>query len=475
MTPSVSSPAPLSRWFALSAVSLAAFTGSLMSVSIEIALPTLARSFGVSFVAVQWVLLAFLLANTVLLPVIGKLGDTLGKKRLFLSSYLVFTLGTLLCGLAPNVWLLIGCRVVQGVGAATVTALGFAVIGDLFAEGERGRALGIDGALLSLGLVLGPSLGGFVIDALSWRWVFLGAVPLCLLGIGLGTRFIPPDTPRSHKGFDYAGAGTLFSVLLCLLFALTLGQTRGIDDTLVLTLVAASTLSLMGFVFVERRARDPLLELGLFSKGALTVSIITGLVVFLNISGMVVLMPFYLESVLGFSPRQVGLLLVVPSVGLTLSSPLAGILADRLGARPVSVAGLLLLLGGYLAVGDYNERTTALGFALRFLPLGLGMGFFSTPNNSAIMGAVPPFQTGVAGGLLTLSRTLGTTLGVAVLGAVYGAGVSLGVEVEVSGAVQVAALQDAVFVAQGLTLLTLVLAVGEWVLRCRKRGSKHEA
>ena len=454
-----------SRWLVLVAASLGTFLATVTATSINVALPSLEANLGASFSLVQWVVLAYLLTTSVLLPIVGRAADTFGKKRLFLLGYAVYTLGALLCGVSGTIGWLIGFRAFQGLGSALLTALSFAIVTDVFPDKERGKALGVAGAMLSSGVVIGPTLGGFLVSALSWHWVFFAGAPVGLLGALLALRFVPADRPTRGSRFDLAGAGVLLTALLSLLLALTLGQERGFAAPLILGLFAASALALGGFIRLELHTPEPLLDLRLFRHTDLSIGLVSGLATFIAISGTIFLMPFYLENVLGYAPREVGLLMAVVPIVLVVIAPISGALSDRFGARPITVLGLVLVLVGYLAVGTLDEHVSALGYVLRFLPIGLGMATFQSPNNSAVMGSVSRAHSGTVGGLLSFTRTFGQTAGIAVLGALWAARSG---GVEANPAAQVAGLNSVFTLNQAMIASALALCVWDLVRRSRR-------
>ncbi len=453
----------------LVASALGGFAATVMATGVNVVLPGMVTVFDAPFATVQWVVLSYVLASIALLPVIGRLGDVLGKRRVFLVGFVVFGVGSAACALAPSIEVLIAVRTVQGVGGAVLTALGLALVTDVFPASERGRAVGVNGAVISAGIVLGPSLGGLIADALSWRWVFGSGVLVVAIGWYLAWRVVPGSLSGGGRTFDVAGAATIVAALLALSLALTTGQSRGFGDPLVLALfVAAGALGAL-FVAIERRVAEPVVDLGLFRSKALSVGLVTGLGTFVSISGVIMLMPFYLEGVLGYAPRQVGLLMAVVPMVLVVMAPIAGWAADRFGERPVTLVGLTSILCGYLLVGGLGEETTVTRYLLSFLPVGLGMGTFQTPNNSAIMGAVQRGRSGTAGGLLALTRNLGQVLGVAVLGSLWStravarAGdAAVGDATRMPAAAQVAALHEVLLVVQVLIALSLALAAWDW-------------
>ena len=452
-----------------------------MGTSVNVAIPTLVTAFGTEFALVQWVVLSFLLATGAFLPIVGRLADMIGKRSVFLAGFGVYTVGSLLCGLAPGIYALIGFRMVQGIGAAALTAIGLAIVTDVFPAHERGKAIGINGAVLSAGIVVGPTLGGALVDFANWRWVFLMGVPVGLAGIAMAMRFVPRYTRGARQPFDVPGSATLVGALVSLSLALTLGQDRGFTDTWILGLFASALVLLAAFLAIESRSRHPVLDLDHFRNRALTFGLGAGLLAFVSIMGTIFVMPFYLENILGFAPRNVGLLMSVAPITLVIVAPIAGRLADAVGERIVALVGMSIALVGFVLVGTLDEGTTALQFVLRFLPVAIGLGTFQTPNNSAIMGSVASGASGVAGGLLGLTRTLGQTIGIAVLGTVWAArvlaraGVEPGAEVTAaSAAAQVGGLHDMLRVVQLLVVLGVALCVAD-LLRRRRDAAKADA
>ncbi len=468
------------RWLILLATSIGGFIGSIMFTSVNVAIPSMMSAFGAEFNVIQWVVLSYLLATCTFLPIVGRLADMLGKKSLYISGYFIFTLGSLLCGIAPNVPTLIALRAVQGFGAAFLTALALAIITDVFPAKERGKAIGLSGSILSVGVVMGPTLGGILADALSWRWVFLIAFIPGVLGMVLGLRYIPKYQPKTDQRFDYVGASLLFLSLLSLLLALTFGQDLGFLHPFIITLFLVSVVVASIFLRLERRTPDPIINLALFKNKQLSIGLITGFITFISISGTIFLMPFYLTNVLGYSARNVGLLMSIAPIALVIFAPMAGFFADRFGERPVTIVGMLSLLIGYFLMAGLSEETTVMGYLLRFLPVGIGMGIFQTPNNSAIMGSVDKTFSGVAGGLLALTRTLGSTAGIAVLGTLWAVRVAArsADSIEATKApldLQVLGLHDMFHGIQLFIFIGLVLVVWDLLSRYRLRAKMVNA
>jgi len=465
------------KWYVLSAVGMGVFLATIDGSIVNISLPTLVTSFQTDFALVQWVVLSYLLAVTTLMLGVGRLADIYGKKPIYTAGFIIFTIGSVLCGLSPNIYTLIGFRVLQAVGASMIMALGMAIVTEAFPGSERGRALGISGTIVSVGIAVGPTLGGLIVQYLSWHWIFFVNLPIGIIGTFMVIRYVPAFKPPGGQRFDYLGALTLCVSLLSLLVALTLGQRVGFGNGIVLLLVGIFIAFLAAFILIELRTEQPMLDLRLFRNSLFSVSLTTGFIIFICLSGTLILMPFYAENVLGYDPQQTGLLMATVPVALGLIAPLSGSLSDRYGSRSITVAGLAVLTIGFLAISSLDAETTTLGYILRFLPVGLGMGIFQSPNNSAIMGAAPRDRLGIASGMLAVTRTLGQTTGIAVLGALWAGQVFKHAgEVLPGGATaapipaQVFALRDTFVIVSILIFAALLLSI--WGLREERKQKK---
>ena len=232
-----------------------------------------------------WVVIAYLLTLATLTLSVGRLGDMLGKKRIYTTGFGVFTLGSVLSGVAPSIEWLVGFRVLQAVGASMIFALGMAIITQAFPPGERGRALGISGALVSIGIVIGPSLGGLIVDQWSWRWIFIVNLPIGIYGTAAAHRFVPDVPPPGGQRFDFKGAAVFFVGLLTFMLGLSLAQSRGFSSGPVVSLLGIGISALVVFVLIERRVDQPMLDLALFQDRLLTINLLTGWMTFFAISG----------------------------------------------------------------------------------------------------------------------------------------------------------------------------------------------
>ena len=407
------------RWPALWSLSAGVLMGTLDLSIVNVALPTLVRDLHTNIATVQWVIIIYGLIITGLMLSMGRLGDLLGQRKVFCWGLALFTLGSLASGISPTIYILIAARALQACGSVMMQALLAAIITDIFPAHERGQALGAVGAVVSVGLALGPAAGGVILGFASWHFIFLINVPLGLAALLAVLRFVPDISPApGSKGFDFFGTGALLICLTCYALGLTLVEDLGLTGLTVLGLLAASAVCAAGFALTERRSPHAMLEPELLQDPVLVLGLIMSFLVFVVVGGTYI-MPFYLQYGRGLSPLAVGLLMMVSPVAMGLVSPLAGAWADRWGEGGVRLAGLLLLSAGCWAVSTLGAESGPWEFVIKVVPVGLGLGFFQAPNTSGVMGRSPQGQSGVVSGLLSLSRNLGTTSGLPLMSAVF--------------------------------------------------------
>lgn len=463
------------KWFVMIAIAMGIFLGTIDGSIVNAALPTLVDDLDTTFSAIQWVVLGYLLTLATLTLGIGRWGDIVGKRPIYTAGFALFTLGSTLCGLSPTVEVLIGFRVLQAVGASMVFALGFAIITEAFPPSERGKALGLAGSIVSVGVALGPALGGVIIDALSWHWIFLVNLPIGIVGTWTAWKFVPDVPPPGNQRFDFLGAGVFFVTLISIMLSLTLAQERGFSDPIVEGLLVTFVVGLVAFIAIERRVDQPMLDLRLFEDHLLTINLVNGFLVFVSIAGLLVLLPFYLQDVLGYEVRTMGQLLAVIPLGLGIAAPISGAWSDRIGPRPVLVIGLVVMVGGFLALTRLGTDTSALQYLVLAFPIGVGIGIFQSPNNSAVMGSVPSNRLGVTSGMLSITRMTGQIAGIAVLGALWSGRVAARSgftdPTDASPMDQVAGFTDTAWVVTALVVVALVLAL--WSLRAERRARRR--
>lgn len=410
------------KWRVMLGISLGVLMYTIDTSIVNIALPTLVVNLHTDFATVQWVGLSYILVVTSLVLGAARLGDMFGKKPLYLGGLIVFTVSSLLCGLAPSIEVLIGARALQGFGAVTIAALGAAIIVEVFPTAERGKALGIIGAVVSLGIALGPSVGGVLIGIAGWRSIFLVNLPIGILASLVVNKYVPATAKIDlQQRFDFAGSIAISLVLVCFSLGMTEGQRYGFTASLPLGLLLLSAIGLIGFIILEHRVAQPMLDFSLFRARTFSLSLLTGWLVFMALGGSSFLIPFFLQLVMHYPIEHIGLLMAFTPIIGGLVSPLAGNLTDRFGTRSIMLIGLVLMTIGCLAISTLDARIHDLDYLLRVIPLGLGWGLFQSPNNSAILGAVPPQRLGIASGLLSLTRTLGQTTGLPLFAAIFAA------------------------------------------------------
>lgn len=405
-------------WLVVGTVCIGAFMGQVDASIAQLVLPNVERDFHASIGAAAWVSIAYLLVAAAMLPVFGRLADMFGRKLLYCGGFLVFVTGSALCGLAPSLDALVGARVLQALGAGLLQANAIAIIVAAAAEARRGRALGLQSAAQAVGLSAGPALGGFLIAALGWRWVFWINLPVGLLGAVLGLLVLPRTERRPCAAthgtatFDLAGAVLLVPSLGLLMFALNESGHAGLGSPLLTGPLLVGLLLLIGFVRREQRTTSPLMDLGLFRNAVFVAGNLAGLLSYAMLFGAFFVLPFVLEQAYGDSSWIAGLRLSVIPAALGLVAPLSGALYDRLGARLLTVSGMVAALVSLLALslaledGRLTLATTSLAL------FGIGQGLFTAPNNSAIMASAPAEQSGQAGGVLFVMRSLGMSLGI---------------------------------------------------------------
>jgi MFS family permease len=281
--------------------------------------------------------------------------------------------------------------------------------------------------------------------------------------------YVPKDSKRTKQQFDFAGAGVMFLMMICLLFGLSISQERGFNNLTVAGLLFTALVALVVFLMIESKSPNPMINLLMFRNRQFSINLITGFLVFVCTAGMTLLFPLYLQNVLQYGSGQTGLMLAVTPLFVSFVAPLSGALSDRTGSRPITTLGLLIIIIGFFGVSTLSENTTTLGYLIRFIPIGIGIGLFQSPNNSAVMGSVSRDNLGVASSLLSLTRTLGQTTGIAVLSTVWenrvafynGGFLEFGATFAPIKA-QVSGLQDTVYLS--IALLILALSISTWAL-----------
>jgi len=402
------------RWYILATVSVGTFMATLDSSIVNVALPTISVKLQADLSTLQWIVTAYLLTISSLLPIFGRIADLFGRRRIFSLGFIVFTFGSVLCGLATNIWFLIGMRVLQAIGASMLMANSAAIIIANFPPKERGRALGLTGTVVALGSLTGPALGGVIVGLFNWRSIFYINLPIGILGYLAARIILPHDKPQQNKeSFDFSGA-VLFTIgMISLLFAISNGQSWGWRSYPILGGLFIGTLSLAFFFHTEMRVTNPMIDLSLFKIRPFFIGNITGLLSFVAMFANVMLMPFYLQHVLDYSPTQVGLVMTAFPLTMMIIAPISGHASDRIGPIALTTSGLFVSAIGFLYLSTLTISSLFWQIVPGLLLMGLGAGLFQSPNNSSVMSSVPPNKLGVAGGISALVRNVGMVIGIA--------------------------------------------------------------
>lgn len=394
---------------------------SSLGVSIaNAALPTLAKAFGASFPEVQWIVLAYLLAVTVLIVSVGGIGDILGRRRVLLAGILLYSTASLLCGLAPTLRVLIAARAVQGIGGATAIALSLALVSEIVAKDRIGRTMGLLGTTSAVGTALGPSLSGLLIAGLGWRAIFIVLAPLGILNFYLVFRYLPfraQEASIAQGRFDRLG--TLLLGLTLALYAFAVTAKSGHLDRHNLALLLAAVGSGGLFLLVEKKATTPLIRLESLRDGALSASLAMNAIVSTVMMSTLVIGPLYLSRALGLEQTLIGLIMSVGPGMSILSGVPAGRLVDRLGAPRVATMGLLEMAVGTISLILLPSMFGVAGYVLAVALLSPGYQLFLAANSTSVMTGVSSEQRGVVSGMLGLSRNLGLITGASVMGTVF--------------------------------------------------------
>jgi EmrB/QacA subfamily drug resistance transporter len=413
----VPAPAAGYEWVALSVTTLGALLASLQSSALLIALPDILVKLQASFLTVMWILIGYLLITTALVPVIGRLADMVGRKNLYNAGFAVFTLGSLLAGLAQPQFHgmdVLGFRVVQGIGGALLITNSTAIVTDAFRGGRVGLGLGVNQIAAAAGFVLGPVVGG-LLTAVDWRWVFLFNVPIGVFGTFWGMRRLrEPVRLPAHQRFDWPGSVTFTFGLGSLLLALSLVAFPMWGWTVIEGLFLVGVVGLVAFVVVELGSPQPMMNLRLFGSRLFALANLSNLLNGVARGAVLFLLIFFLQGPYGKDPLTAGLMMAPFGLAFMLIGPLSGYLSDHYGARGLGTVGLLVSAFGLFGLSTVTDQTPYWQLAIWMAIMGGGSGFFNSPNTNVIMTAVQPGQRGMAAGIRTMLANTGQMLSIAI-------------------------------------------------------------
>lgn len=408
------------NWWILVAVGIGTFMSALDGSVVNIVLPVLTRAFHSGVATIEWVVTIYLLITSALVLMGGRWSDLHGHKKLYVPGFVVFIVGSALCGLAPSDWALIAFRALQALGATMLFASSGAILTLNFPADRRGQVLGLQGTMTYLGLTAGPLLGGWLTDAFGWRSVFYINVPVGLIALALSIKVIPDDKPIDKaRGFDLLGSGLFFVGLSALLVALNQAHAWGWASWPILVLLAVSAVLLGAFVYVEWCVKDPMLDLTLFKNRLFSFATISSILNFICVTSLVFLMPFYLIRGQGYSPGRAGTILTAQPLVMAVVAPIAGRISDKVGTRIPGTLGMAILAAGLFLLSRIGPHTPIWHVAMALSVAGFGTGIFISPNNSALMGGAPRSRQGIANAVRQMARNLGNVLGIGIAGAIF--------------------------------------------------------
>jgi len=419
------------KWWVLVSIGIGTFMSALDGSVVNSILPVIGQTLhpaaatgaglaGAQVAAVEWVVTVYLLVLSGLLLGFGRLGDLQGHKNVYIAGFFIFMASSALCGLAGSIPMLVTFRALQAIGAAMLSANSPAILTKSFPAIMRGRALGLQATMTYMGLTVGPSLGGWLADQFTWRSVFYINVPIAILALGLSLRYIPADKPlKVVERFDWGGALVFMAGLVSLLLGLNQGHALGWTSPTILALLGGALLLIALFIRLELRQAAPMLDLSLFTNRTFSASVASAVLNYMCVYSITFLLPFFLIQGLGYGASQSGLTLSAMPLVMAVVAPLSGALSDRIGARSLSISGMLLIMSGLLLLAGLGSESSQVDIAWRLMVCGLGIGIFISPNNSALMGAAPRRRQGIAAAIMATARNVGMVLGIGITGAIF--------------------------------------------------------
>jgi EmrB/QacA subfamily drug resistance transporter len=409
------------KWLTLAAVSVGLFMIMLDNTVVNVALPSIQRDLDADLSELQWIVTGYALTFAALMLIGGKLADAYGRRKIFVLGIVVFTLASLLCGLAGSSEMLIGARVLQGAGAALMNPATLSIIAATFPPRQRGTAIGIWAGVSALALVIGPLVGGLITEYLDWSWIFFVNVPIGILGIVASYLFIDESRDETHVRLDLPGLATSAVGLFALTYGLIEANTYGWSSTRIVGSFVLAGVSLFAFVLLERHQRDPMLPLELFRNGTYTGANLVVLLVALAMFGVFFFLSLYMQNILGYSPVQAGAAFLPMTILIILVAPVAGKTSDRIGSRGLMTAGMVLIATQLVMLSTLSADASYWDLFPALLIGGVGMSLTMTPSAAAATRSVSVDKAGVGSAVLNSARQVGGTMGIAVMGAIIAA------------------------------------------------------
>jgi EmrB/QacA subfamily drug resistance transporter len=402
------------RWIILVNVLLATFMATLDSSIVNVALPNMASNLHVSTSDVEWVVTSFLIAVAATILIFGRLGDIIGKTKVFKFGVVLFTIGSLSCGFTNSLLILVIARVIQAIGAAATMANSQGIITQVFPANERGRALGVIGTFVALGAMAGPPLGGIIVSAVSWKYIFLINVPIGIIVFLMTLKIFPKSSEAKDEKLDGKGAILFIITMVALFGAIGQGQNTGYNNPIIIACFIISIITFIMFIIVEKKLEVPLLQLNIFNNSLFSISIICAFISFIALSASNIILPFYFQDAKQISPEITGFYMMVSPIILAVVAPYSGYLSDKIGSEILTFIGLILNSIGLILVATINEKSPVIMLMIFIVIMTIGNGMFQSPNNSLVMSTVSRDKLGIAGSVNALIRNVGMVCGTSI-------------------------------------------------------------
>lgn len=400
------------KWVVLAITSIGTFMGTLNSTIVNVALPGMSQEMKVSINTIQWIISAYLLTTVLLLPILGKMSEFIGKKYIFALGTLVFAIGSALCAVSHTMELLTVSRIIQAIGTSGMFSMSMGIVSSAFPSTERGRALGVVGTMVAIGTIAGSSLGGVLVSMFGWPSIFMINVPVGIVGSIVSFIFLPELIKRKKvSSFDIVGTITFSLFILVLFLALLFTQQNVLPAIYLIPAMIIAALLLLLFVKTESRVENPLLDLDIFKSREFSFGLIAAYFCFIILNSTMLFIPFYLQEVLRLSALNVGLVLSVYPISMGIVAPLSGWLADKISYRPLAVAGMIVTAAAMILITSLDQTSSILKVIILLCILGIGLSIFQSPNNARVMSGVSRDKLGIASSTNALFRYIGLSSG----------------------------------------------------------------
>jgi DHA2 family multidrug resistance protein len=406
------------KWTVMGVIMMGVLMATLDSSIVNVSIPKIMADFGVNVDDIEWVLTGYMLAFATLMPLTGWLRDRIGYKNIYLGALVLFTLGSVLCGMAWNLPSLIAARVIQAIGGGAMQPTGMAIMTEVFPPKERGSAMGLFGVGIILGPAIGPTLGGYLTDYFGWRSIFLVNLPIGIITIIAAFEFMIKDAPHKliKKPFDFWGFGFLSVFLVCALLGMSKGQKEGWTSFFILTCFTLAVLGFVGFMLVETHIDYPVVDISLFKIPTYTTASIITVARSIGLFGSIFLIPLFVQQQLGYTALQSGLLMLPSSIFMAFLFPLFGRMADKVGAKWPSVIGIIIVAYSLFMYRTIDLNTSVWGLIWPMMVRSVGMGLLMAPITTAVMNSVPQRKIGFASSMNSIMMQVGASMGIAIFG-----------------------------------------------------------